>query len=407
MFESDRAPWQRLRLQGWEAFVAPIAKGGEAVVQDPELFRVAEAVFDAFANKSSTGGLTKRDLFDACSAICDEQQFNQRFDVFKSLNLLIPAISKKHEDRYLFNPYGAAGILVFDRVVTEGGVDEMMTLLDRTRAAIHRGTATVDQVRGALARARGMLVVAADYLLTLVRTRSLDIMIAERHQHEHPSLLTDVRAVTGQVSLRFPELDRFAYLVVVEVQRYLAARADFVERLLEEGARAENFGVLHHEKYLTAARESTVVQLSEPLARVVVDPPDPMPNPAAIVAQVEQLRPKESETPRPPRPHNPPPDTDPFQSLIDRERKRSDLARALAEVLLAGTDEADLTDELAAAGWPGAARLLLSALHASGSEDDFDVEFRDEFRVESDAAVTYLTPVLLRRRQPWRGAPGE
>ncbi len=76
-------------------------------------------------------------------------------------------------------------------------------------------------------------------------------------------------------------------------------------------------------------------------------------------------------------------------------------------MLLAGADEADLTDELAAAGWPDAARLLLSALRASGSEGDFDVDFRDELRVEPDAAVTYLTPVLLRRRTPEWGAPGE
>ncbi|MBX7267507.1 hypothetical protein KIF24_16710 [Micromonospora sp. Llam7] len=392
-----RVPQAALRTSALEAFVAAVARNSDAVAQDPNVLDIAAAVFEAFASRRSSGGLSRQDLLDACAGVCDERSFDSRFELFKKLKLLIPGVAKAHEDRYLFNPYGAAGILVFDRVSSTGGVDELLALLDRTRLAISRGTATAEQVSAALTWARGMLVVAADYLLMLVRTRSLEMMIAERHQHQHPSLMTDVKAVTELVRLKYTEMDPLAYTVILEAQRYLDARTQFVDRILEEGARAEDFGVLHHEQYLAVARDGSAELLSKALERFVFDPVDLPLSTATIALEVDQLRPPAPKAPQPPRPDNARTRDDPFRALVEREDRRVSIASDEAEVLLGAESMVDISDEMSARGWPGAARLLVSMVRATGPGRPFALEFGDSLRVDPTGQVTYLSPVRLKR----------
>ncbi len=65
--------------------------------------------------------------------VCDAAQFDVRFELFCRLDMLEPVYEKAHQQRYVFNPTSAAGIMVFDRLAANGGVDELVTLLDRTR----------------------------------------------------------------------------------------------------------------------------------------------------------------------------------------------------------------------------------------------------------------------------------
>ncbi|MEV4170231.1 hypothetical protein [Nonomuraea sp. NPDC049709] len=378
--------------------IAPIARDSDAVILDADEIKVAETIFDAYANQHATGGLSHSDLRKACDGICDDETFLQRFRTFRALGMLVPAFPKKNNGLYLFHPYSAAGLAVFDRVSAKGGIDELLTLLDRTRAAIARGSATAEQVKAVLTRSRGMLVIAADYLLMLVRERSIETMIAERHLHQHPALLQDVEAVMDLVSTRYPELDRPAYAVTIETQRYLGARSDFVARLLEEGARAQDFGLLSHEQYLTAARERSQEELAAAFAQVVFDPPNPWLSPPAIVREVEAANPRKKEPPRPPRPNDAPVSHDPLQRVLDRERRRRDSAWDQAALALQGNDEADITDLLLHLEWPAAARLLATLLRAAHSGKEFEVEFKDALRVDPHAKITYLSPVVLRRR---------
>lgn len=312
--------------------------------------------------------------------------------------MLLPAFDKKNEGRHLLHPNAPVGLLVFQRIAAAGGVDEILSLLDRTRAAIRRGQATSEQVETALWQARGMLRIAADYLLLLVKRRSIEVMVAERHQHRHPHLIDDVRAVTALVSERFPHLDPMAYEVTVEAQRYLGARTDFVERLLDEGGRAEDFGLLRHEQYLTAARESSPEALAEALSSFVFDPPHPRLTPEGIVTELENLTPGPGERAKPVRPTTPASSDDPFAAMREWERRRSELARAEAEVLLSGSEAVDLTAVLLERGWPGAAVLLVRLLHACATDPRFEVVMLDALRVVSSAAVTHLSQVELRSR---------
>ena len=401
--EVDRTAVAKSTVDTWKGVVAPVAGSTVAVSEDPWTLPAAWAMFDAFTARRESGGLSRGQLLDACSGLCTEGQFDTVFARFRELGMLIPFVSKRHEDRYLFNPDSAAGIAIFERVAAEGGVDELLTLLDRTKGDITRGTATAQQIRQALSQARGMLVIAADYLLMLVETRSLETMIAERHRHQHPSLFQDVKSLVRLVKKNYPELDSLAYAVTLEAQRYLEARTSFVERLLDDGARAEDFAVLHHEQYRTAARNAPARDLALPLAGVVFDPREIAITPASVVAAVDELRPREPEAPKAPRPRTNLDTTDPVAAMLEREHTRARMAANEAEYLLVGADDLDLTRLLAAAGWPRAILILATLLRAVYASGEYELAFGNGLRVDAHAQVTYLSPAHLRRSSPKAG----
>jgi hypothetical protein len=343
--------------------VAPVAARSDAIVEDPDLLDVADAVYDAFAAPDATGGLSRSRMAEACSDMCDETTFDSRFELFCRMGMLLPRFDKQYQQRYVFNLNSAAGIMVVQRLGERGGVDELLTLLDRTRADLKAGHASREQIRGTLRSARRMAAVAADYLLRLVSGSTIDEMISERRHHEHPSLLADVRDLCALVSAEFGELEAEAYLLVVEAQRYVGAREEFLGRLLDEGAQAKDFSLLDPEEYLAAARTVPLGTLADALEEFVFDPPPPWVDPSAVVAALDAYRPNPNRV-RPPRPAADPPSDDPMVHVLDRaEQARARRARR-ADLMLGENTHADLTDRLRSAGWPMAAALLVDVLHA-------------------------------------------
>src|SRR5260221_7333972 len=219
LFAGDVARERGALIRRVQALVAPVAARSDAIVEDQDLLAVADAIYDAFAAPDAAGGLSRARLAEACTAVCDEAKFESRFELFCRMGMLLPRFGKQYQQRYVFNLNSAAGIMVVQRVGERGGVDELLTLLDRTRSDLKAGRATTSQVRATLRSARRMAAVAADYLLRLVSGSTLDEMISERRHHEHPSLLADVRDLCAQGSSEFPGLDPDAYLLVVEAQR--------------------------------------------------------------------------------------------------------------------------------------------------------------------------------------------
>lgn len=385
-------------LERVRALVAPVAANAGAVVDQPGTLDVARAVYEAFGELDATGGLTRAQLAHACRDVTDEATFQSRFELFCRLGMLLPHFDKLHQQRYVFNPTSAAGILVFDRLAERGGVDELITLLDRTRADLTSGVATRDQVRASLRQARRMMTISADHLLRLVSSSPLSELVAQRGHHRHASLMNDVFELNEQVRVAFPELDPDAYRLVVETQRYVGAREQFVGRLLDEGAAARDFSLLDPEEYLEAARTAPLDALAEVFATTVFDPPSPWLDPAVVAEGVQQFRPRVAVRRRPPRPADPPAGPDP----MERVERRAEAARRRrdrgAELHLQGNNETDLTSRLRAAGWPGAANMLVELLGAHADpESPFEIAMSDELLVDADAPVSYLTPVSLRR----------
>jgi hypothetical protein len=175
-FDGLREEAQRSALMArMSAFVAPVAADAGAVVDDPAALDLADAVYEAFGDLDAEGGLTHAQLAAACADVCpDAARFDSRFQLFCRLGMLMPLRDKAHQHRYVFNPTSAAALLVFERLGQDGGVQEILTVLDRTRAGLRSGVATLDQVRRALAQARRGFAVNADHLNRLVTSSPLE-----------------------------------------------------------------------------------------------------------------------------------------------------------------------------------------------------------------------------------------
>jgi hypothetical protein len=401
LFNLDGSPEGDAFLRRVEALVAPVAAHAGVVVDDPGALEIARAVFAAFGSPDATGGLTRAQIQAACSEVCDAAQFDSRFELFCRLDMLEPFYEKAHQQRYVFNPTSAAGIMVFDRLAANGGVDELVTLLDRTRADMESGRVTREQVRDRLRQALRMMAISADHLLRMVSSSPISELIAQRRHHDHRSLMPNVFELSTQVKDRFPDLDPDAYALVVATQRYVGARDDFVVRLLAEGAAAKDFSMLEPEEYLEAARTASMAELAAVFDQVVFDPPSPNLDPDTVAEKVIGFVPKPRLRRRPPRPPESEEGPDPMASVearaVEAKRRR---ARA-ADLHLQGEDEVDLSSRMRAAGWPGAAKVLVEAM-AIDADPDLPVQMRmsSELLVDPDAGVTHLSPVLLRRVAP-------
>lgn len=406
LFDPSPDPEQTAFLRRLRALVAPVAADAGAVIDDPEMLDAAQAVYAAYGEGGAAGGLTRAQLTAACPTVRDNPGFDGRVDVFVRMGMLQPVFDKAHQQRFVFNPTAAAGLLVFERLGERGGVDELMTLLDRAGADIRSGTATPKQVQASLRRARHMLTVSADHLLRLVSSAPMAELVAERRHHAQVDLLERVHGLTGLVAESFPDLDPQAYRVVVEAQRYVGARESFVGRLIDEGAASRDFSLLDPEDYLTAARTAPTGALAAVFAGTVFDPPSPWVDPSTVADAVREARPRPAARERPPRPSEEPPGVDPLEAALERAR-RARQARVRAVELRLGSDrESELVDAMRGAGWPGAAAVLVMALAAAADPTvPVTATMTDELLVDPDGPVTYLTPVTLRRTGPPPGLP--
>lgn len=381
------------------ALIAPVAQDAGAVADDETVVEIASAVCDAFGHEDAGDGLTKAEILDRIDGRFPTADVESRLDLFIRLELLRPILEKKHQSRYVLNPAGVVGLLVFERIGERGGIDELLHLLDRTRRLIESGGGTEATVAGALERLRGLFALFANEVSRLVAIAPLDELLAERRFHDRADLITQVASLNAVVTDQFPSLDRPAYRVVVEAQRYVSAVQDLVARVLDEGGEARDFGVLAPEDYLTAAITASVADLAGVFGTVVFDPARPWLDAGAIVEVVETYRPRRSVRVRPPEPAGAPA-ADPL-ALLEEEHARLMERRALkAEQHLQGQDTAQVSTILRGTGWPGAATALADflALDADVGQP-YRLELDDEAIVDSAGPVSYVPRGTIARER--------
>ncbi len=291
-------------------------------------------------------------------------------------------------------------MLVYERLRHGGGVEELVLLLDQTRRDITDGTLTKDEVSTRLATLRRGLSISAGELLQL-RTRPVEELISQRRGHPAADrLLSEARQLVGVVEDRFPELSAAGGHLITQALRYSAAANDLVERLLRQVTANRDFSMLLPEQYRSAAQYSTVDDLAAVFARTVFDLPAVRIDPHHLLDTVRARRPQEIRT-RPAQSIDLTADDDP----VERARIRRDNARHRLDtemrLYLQGRTETDLTSTIAAAGWPGAARMVSNLLVAAADPAiPVDVDMAVTMIVEPSSPVTYLTPIQLRRLPP-------
>lgn len=377
------------------AMAAPIAADAGAVIDDEELLDVARAVCDAFSHDDAVGGLTKAEIAARVNGVCPANVLEARLGVFTRMELLRPVLDKKHQQRYVLAPAGLVGVLIVDRFSARGGVEELLSLLDRTASALERHEADAPAVAAQLESCRAMFAVFANELSRLVATAPLNELLVERRFHDNSNFMSRVGDLQRLVTDQFPQLDPAAYKLLLEAQRYVGAVEDLLGRVLEEGGDARNFSLLDPEEYLDSARTATVEQLAAVAADIAFDPALPWVDAGAVVEAVEKYRPRRTVRMRAPEPATPS-DEDPVQQMQARAKATVRRRALQAESLLGGTSDKDLTDVLRGSGWPGAARTLTELLALDGlPEQPYRVELGDTLYVDAEGGVTYASPVRL------------
>lgn len=390
------------RLARLRALVAPVARDGGSVIDDPELLEVARAVCDAFVQGDAAGGLTRAQIIDRVAARVDRDALEARLAVFEKLGFLRTYLDKLHQQRYTIEPTSLVGQEVFERIGERGGVDELLALLVRTRSLLdHQPDET--EVLKHLREIRGILSAYANELGRLVATAPLRELLAERSDHDQANALQDLQPLAEAVTERFPDLRTTAADVVEEAQRYLTAVQAMMARILDEGGTSRDFSVLSPDDYLSAAIQAPVDVLAEVFATVVFDPPSAWIGAAEIDA-ASGPRSRHQRTRRPPEPL-PSSADDPLGSLLAAAHDTT-LRRALAaERLLQGEASRDLTSNVQGLAWPAAARLLADLLAVDlDPRQPFELTISEATFVDPQGPVTYLSPVTL-ARQPRAAAP--
>ncbi len=381
------------------AMAAPIATDAGSVIDDEELLGVARAVCDAFSHDDAAGGLTRSEIAARINGACSPAALETRLGVFVRMELLRPILDKKHQQRYVLAPAGLVGVLVVDRFSSRGGVEELLSLLDRTASALARHEADAPAVSAALESCRAMFAVFANELSRLVATAPLNELLDERRFHDDSNFMSRIGDLQRLVTDQFPQLDPAAYKLLLEAQRYVGVVEDLLGRVLDEGGEARNFSLLDPEEYLEAARTASVDELSAVAADIAFDPARPWVDAGAVIEAVEKYRPKRTVRVRPPEPPAPS-DEDPVEQLQARADQATRRRALQAEALLGGGEDKELTDTLRGSGWPAAAQTLADLLVLDGlPEQPYCVEMSDALYVDAGGAVTYASPVRLERRE--------
>jgi hypothetical protein len=401
----DAALLDRLR-----SFIAPIANDASAVTEDPRALRMARDLSEVFADHAGLAGLTKAEVEQILARYGhhDGRLFEARFDLFVRMGLITPFLAKKHQQRYVLDPSGLAGLLVFERLGARGGVDEMLLLLDRTRWVIEHDQVNRAGLKTYLKRCRQLLSVYAAKLARLVHTASITELIGEHRNHDSAQVEKDVHTLNKLVTDRFPgdhELGDLAFRLVEAELVYRQQVFAAVDRVLDQGGVTLDFTVLSAEQYLAAALDGTLDDLAAVGTCLVVDPPQPWVDPGSLQEAIEEYRPRVRASVRPPVPTDGL-EEDPIGAMRAR-LERSNRRRVLTtEAHLQGRQKIELTSALRALGWPKAGEHLMELLAVATDPDlPFIVELGQLLMVDADASVTYMHPVILKRANP--GATSE
>ncbi|WP_406349749.1 hypothetical protein [Streptomyces sp. NBC_00658] len=342
--------------------------------------------------------MTRPELAAACASVASGEAFDARFRVFVGLGLLQRPRGKAYEGRYVFNPTSGAALLVFERLAEAGGVEEIMTMLGRTHDSLQQGLLDEGQLAAKLRRARRDLSINTGHLLRLVRSKSIEELVGERHHHRSKAvLLGHAQRLVEAVSSHFPRLRTSGTRLIHEALRYAAAVDEFYDRLLQQASARRDFSMLLPEQYLTAALNAPVDALADVFAATVFDPASVEITAAQVLVAAETRRPPAPRR-RPARPAALPPGPDPVEAAREKARQLRRRRAASMELWLDGGQEADLTAALRALPWPAAVAAVVDLLQASADPTTpFFLQVGDGILVESAGTVTYASPLSLYR----------
>ncbi|WP_123970108.1 hypothetical protein [Streptomyces sp. TLI_185] len=395
------------QLANWRAFMAPVAEDAGAVARHPEVAQVALAILEVFAEHAGPHGLTRAQVLEALANHPQgwpQELVDRRLSVLTRLGFLEPYLLKAHQDRYVVRPAGLAGALAAERLAEHGGVDELILLLDRARAVFDRSNPDPGACLDYLVSCRNALRVFALDLQRQIATGTPAELMESQRQHDHQGFTLQVNELNDLVTVRFSgqwALEEAASALIEAELFYRRQVIAAAEKVLEHGGGSLNFDVLTVTEYTDAAVKGDLALLSQAGAALVADMPPVWIEPAGLLEAVEGFAPRSRVRVRPPVPETrDDEEDDPLRWAEQAQERARESRRLLADELLEGAQEADLTQALYAVGWPAAAAIITDVL-ALGDDpsEPYAVVVEDALLADPDASVTYMHPVRLRRTQ--------
>lgn len=391
------------RRATWKAFAAPLTSQAGAVVHDPDLVEMAVAVIGVYSEHHSEHGMTFAQIRDALRlqgiglpvAVIDA-----RLEHLHKEGFLETYLPKLHQGRYVIRPAGLVGALAAQRVAEHGGIDEMVLLLDRTRAALQMASPDPRRVLNHLHTCRFTLTVFAKDLQRCVATGTSAELITAGRQHDHRGYTQQVADLNDLVTLRFAsvyELEDAGAALIEAEQFYRTQVRAAIGKVLAQGGASLNFDVLTPREYEDAAVQSSPELLAEVGSHLIADAPEVVIDVNAMVKALDHYRPRPKHRVRPPEPPKGTQDPDPI-AAIERVASETRQRRRLGlEALLGGRSEADLTSAMQTS-WPAAMRILTDAIALDADKDEpFLLNIVEALLIDRQAPVTYLHPTRLIR----------
>jgi hypothetical protein len=294
-------------------------------------------------------------------------------------------------------PAGLAGALAAARVTERGGVDELILLLDKARAALSAQHPDPRQALACLNSLRHPLVVLALDLHRCVVAGTTAELIEACRQHDHSSFTRQVVELNEMVTVHFRrhyQLEEAGAALIEAEQFYRSQVRAAIGKILAQGGVGLNFDVLTPAEYENAAVTADIEALAEVGTMLLADVPAVYPDPEALIEVVETYQPRSRSRVRPPESAGSD-HPDPLAAAEEARETARRYRRLGLEALLAGASEVDLTPHMQQS-WDDAARIIVDALALDADHDEpFVLDLSESLMIGPEKPVTYLHPARL------------
>ncbi len=381
-------------LRLYRQVFAVLAREAGAMILDPGLVDIDEAILEAFAEAGSDG-LTAAEAAAACRRF-DPREVERRFGLLRDYKAISKVVDRPNEQHYraAFAPY--VMLLFLRRLAERGGQSELHQLLTLEQQNASNPDAVAADGKASISRLTKVFRLLANELASMVQRGAAEAL------RENAQLLWGNRSLIAQAEdVHAVVLDRWPGLGpdCASLRIALAAYADAIEaaagRLIEQAGTTRALGFLPAETWISFARGCRPEDLAAVLDPFVFDAPAPWFSPQALSEAVESGQTTGVTRFRPPRPDG---SQEPAETDLGPADDSADL-RATAERLLGShtrVSMADLLDE--ASDWPTCRRLLaeVTAIHHH-PELEFELIWGDGLRIDPRSCPSWVSQGWFRR----------
>jgi hypothetical protein len=389
-------------LRLYRQVFAVLAREAGAMIADPGLVDIDEAILEAFAEAGSDG-LTVAETVASCRRH-DARAVERRFGLLREYRAISKVVDRPNEQHYraAFAPY--VMLLFLRRLAERGGQSELHQLLTLEQRNASSPDAVSRDGQAAVSRLTKVFRLLANELASLVQRGAAEAL------RDNTQLLWGNRSLIAQAEdVHAIVLDRWPTLGpdCARLRIALAAYADAIEaaaaRLIEQAGTTRALGYLPAETWISFARGSDPAALAGVLDSFVFDAPAPWFSPQALSEAVASGQTAGVTRFRPPRPDG---SQEPAEADLGPADDCGELL-ATAERLLASRAQVSVADLLEEADdWPTCRRLLaqMTAIHHH-PELAFELIWDDGLRIDPRSCPSWVSEGWFRRVTP-AGAGG-